>query len=47
MMNVVIKRIVEIAGGIVIGSLMSEGVDKAIEVTKKAVDSHRKSKGAQ
>ena len=41
-MNVVLKHIVEIAGGLVLGGLMSDGVDKAIEVSKKAVKNLKK-----
>lgn len=41
-MNVVVKHIIEIAGGLVIGSLMSDAVDKAIEVSKKVVENHKK-----
>ena len=36
-MNVMVKHIVEIAGGLVLGGLMSDGLDKAIEVSKKVV----------
>lgn len=43
-MNVVLKHIVEIAGGLVLGGLMSDGVDKAIEVSKKAVKNIKKVK---
>ena len=41
-MNVVLKHIVEIAGGLVLGGLMSDGVDKAIEVSKKVVKNMKK-----
>ena len=37
-----VKHIVEIAGGIVLGGLMSDGVDKAIEVSKKVVKNLKK-----
>lgn len=36
-MNVIARHIVEIAGGLVLGSLMSKGVDKTIDVSKKVV----------
>lgn len=36
-MNVMLKHMVEIAGGLVLGGLMSDGLDKAIEVSKKVV----------
>lgn len=36
-MNVMLKHIVEIAGGLVLGGLMSDGVNKTIEVSKKVV----------
>lgn len=41
-MNVIVKHIVEIAGGLVLGGLMSDGVDKVIEVSKKAVKKAKK-----
>lgn len=37
MMNVMVKRIIEIAGGLVVGGLMSDGLNKAIDVSKKVV----------
>lgn len=36
-MKVSVKHIIEIAGGLVVGGLMSDAVDKAIEVSKKVV----------
>lgn len=46
-MNAVVKHMVEIAGGIVLGGLASNGVDKAIEVSKKVVKNIKnKKKGA-
>lgn len=36
-MRVNVKHIIEIAGGLFIGSLMSDAVDKVIEVSKEAV----------
>lgn len=36
-MNVMAKRIIEIAGGLVVGDLMSDAVNKVIEVSKKVV----------
>lgn len=41
-MNVMVKHIIEIAGGLVLGSLMSDGVDKVIEVSKKVVENAKK-----
>ena len=41
-MNVVVKHIIEIAGGLVLGGLMSDGVDKVIEVSKKVVKNAKK-----
>lgn len=41
-MNVMVKHIVEIAGGLVVGGLASDAVNKVIEVTKKAVENHKK-----
>lgn len=40
-MNVIVKHIIEIAGGLVVGGLMSDGVNKVIEVSKKAVKKHK------
>lgn len=37
-MKGVVKSIIEIAGGLVLGSLVSEGLDKVIEVSKKVVE---------
>jgi tryptophan synthase alpha subunit len=37
-MNAMVKRIIEIAGGLVVGSLMSDAVDKAVEVSKKVIE---------
>ena len=36
-MNVMIKHVIEIAGGLVLGGLMSDGLNKTIEVSKKVV----------
>lgn len=41
-MNVMVKHIIEIAGGLVLGGLMSDGVDKVIEVSKKVVKNAKK-----
>ena len=41
-MNVMLKHIIEIAGGLVVGGLMSDAVDKAIEVSKKVIEDHKK-----
>lgn len=42
MMNVIVKHIVEIAGGLVVGGLMSDAVNKVVDVSKKAVKNHKK-----
>lgn len=36
-MNAIVKHVIEIAGGIVIGSLASDGLDKAAKFTKNKV----------
>ncbi len=36
-MNAIVKHIVEIAGGLVVGGLMSNAVDKAVDVSKKVI----------
>ena len=41
-MNVMVKHIIEIAGGLVLGGLMSDGVDKVIKVSKKVVENAKK-----
>jgi hypothetical protein len=46
-MNVIVKHIIEIAGGLVVGGLASDAVNKAVDVTKKAVKNHKKAKAAQ
>lgn len=46
-MNVIVKHIIEIAGGLVVGGLASDVVNKAVDVTKKAVKNHKKAKAAQ
>lgn len=43
-MNVIVKHIVEIAGGLVLGGLLSDAVDKAVEVTKKVVKDRKEVK---
>lgn len=45
-MNVMVKHIIEIAGGLVIGSLVNDGLDKLVEVSKKVVKESKKN-GAQ
>lgn len=45
-MNVIVKHIIEIAGGLVVGGLMSDAVNKAVDVSKKAVKNHKKAKAA-
>lgn len=41
-MNVMVKHIVEIAGGLVLGALASDGLNKAVEVSKKVVKKAKK-----
>lgn len=41
-MNVLVRHIIEIAGGILVGGLASDAVNKAIEVSKKAVENRKK-----
>lgn len=41
-MNVILKHVIEIAGGLVVGGLMSDAVDKGIEVAKKVVVNMKK-----
>lgn len=43
-MNVFVKRVVEIAAGVVVGGLMSDAVDKVVEVSVKAVKNAKKAK---
>lgn len=42
MMNIVVRRMVEIAGGLVLGNLMYDGTNKAIKVSKKVVKKIKK-----
>ena len=41
-MNAMVKRIIEIAGGLLVGGLLSEAVDKAVDVSKKVVENRKK-----
>lgn len=41
-MNVMVKHIVEIAGGLVVGDLASKALDKVIEVAKEKVKNSKK-----
>lgn len=45
-MNVIVKHIVEIAGGLVVGGLASDAVNKAIDISKKVVTNLKNKKGA-
>ena len=36
-MNAMVKHVIEIAGGLVVGSLMSDGLNKAIKASKGVV----------
>ena len=42
MMNVMVKHIVEIAGGLVVGSLASDALNKVIKVTAEKVKNSKK-----
>jgi hypothetical protein len=42
MMNVIVKHVIEIAGGLVVGGLMSDAVNKVVDISKKAVKNHKK-----
>ena len=47
-MNVMVKHIIEIAGGLLVGGLMSDAVDKAVDVSKKVVNNYKtKKKGVK
>lgn len=41
-MNIVVRRMIEIAGGLVLGGLMSDALDKAAEASKKVVKKVKK-----
>lgn len=41
-MNAMVKHIIEIAGGLVVGGLASDAVNKAVEVSKKAIKNAKK-----
>lgn len=41
-MNVMIKHIVEIAGGIVVGNLAGDALNKVVKVTKEKVKNSKK-----
>lgn len=43
-MKVSVKHIIEIAGGLVVGGLMSDAVDKAVEVSKEVVKKIKQAK---
>lgn len=40
-MNANVKHMIEIAGGIIIGVLASDAVDKVIDATKTAIVNHK------
>jgi hypothetical protein len=40
-MNVLVKRALEIAGGVVIGLVASEVMDKAMEAARKQIANHK------
>lgn len=41
-MNVIVRRMVEIAGGLVLGNLAYDATNKAIKVSKKVVKNIKK-----
>ena len=43
-MNVLVKHVIEIAAGVVVGGLMSDALDKVVEVSAKAVKNAKKAK---
>ena len=46
-MNVMVKHVIEIAGGLVVGGLMSDALNKVVKESKKVVMNHKnKKKGA-
>lgn len=45
MMNVMMKHVIEIAGGLVVGGLVSDALNGVVNVTKKAIKNSKK-KGA-
>lgn len=47
MMKNSVRRVVEIAAGLVVGGLAGEGVNRAIKLVKKKVNNHKKKTGAQ
>lgn len=42
MMNVMIKHMIEIAGGLVVGSLASDGLNKVVKIVSKKVQASKK-----
>ena len=46
MMKNSVRRVVEIAAGLVIGGLAGEGVSRGIKLVKKKVNNHKKKVGA-
>ena len=47
MMNKSLRRVVEVAAGLVVGSLAAEGVNGAIKLVKKQVNNHKKKEAAK
>ena len=41
-MNVIVKHIIEIAGGLVVGGLASDAVNKVVDIAKKKVVNSKK-----
>lgn len=46
MMKNSVRRVVEIAAGLVVGGLAGEGVSRTIKLVKKKVNTHKKKVGA-
>lgn len=45
-MNIIVKHVIEITGGLLVGGLLSDAVNKGVEVSKKAVKKRKQAKGA-
>lgn len=47
MMNVNVKHVVEIAGGLFIGALASDAVTEVVKITKVMMAKHKEKKGSK
>lgn len=45
-MNIIVKRVVEIAAGVVVGNLAAKAVDGVVGLAKKQVNDHKKKEAA-